>query len=231
MKVVRIAAIIVVSLAAASPALAAPDEAIAFEILRKGEPIGFHLIALKAAADETRVTTRVEMRVRFGPLPVYGYRHEAFEVWRGGALQTLVSRTDDNGLEMSLSLRRKGDRYLVDGTAYRGEAPPGAEPSSYWNRAVVDASTLINSQNGEIIPVAASYEGVTAAPDGTPGDHYRIVGTVALNVWYAGDRWIGSDFLIEGEELTYRQAEPSAAERLLAQLKTRDRRRERIAER
>jgi hypothetical protein len=224
------AAVLPVLCAAAGPALAAPEDAVAFEILRKGEPIGFHLVSLESNANSVRVTTEVEMKVRLGPFPVYGYRHEAIEVWRDGMLETLQSRTVDNGLEMALSLRREGGRYLVDGTAYRGEAPPGAEPSSYWNRAVVDATTLINSQNGEIIPVEASYEGVTPSPDGTPGDHYRIVGTVALDVWYQGDRWIGSDVLIDGEELTYRLAESPMAARLIERLEAR-RRRDVLAER
>ncbi len=190
-------------------AYAEPPDAV-FEILRKGERIGFHVVESEETADGLIVSTHVRMRVKFGPIPVYGYAHQAVELWRGGALQGLQSRTEDNGTSMSLSLRSEIGRLIIDGTAWRGAAPQGAAPSSYWNRAVIGAATHINSQNGELIDVETTYAGRSVAPNGEPADRYRIRGTVVADFWYEGERWVGSSFTIDGEELVYRLVDPQS---------------------
>jgi hypothetical protein len=187
---------------AAVPAAAAGDGA-AFTILRKGEPIGRHVVEISQDGSRTIVETTIRMRVKFGPLVLYRYDHAAREVWEAGALIELESRTDDNGEAAALKADRVGDRLYVDGTGYEGFVPAAAAPSSYWTRSVVDAPLLLNTQNGELIEVTTSRVGVTAAPGGGTGEEFRIVGTLALSLWYDGERWIGSDFTIDGERLTY----------------------------
>lgn len=190
------------AVAAAGPAVAGDHDA-TFRILRKGEPIGVHVVDVEPTADGFRVETRISMRVRFGPLPVYRYDHASTEIWRDGVIATIDSRTDDNGKKMTMSLRREGEDLVIAGTGFEGRAPLTATPSSYWNKAVVAATTIVNTQNGELIDVETASLGVSAAPDGQPAEHFRLAGTVALDLWYDGARWVGSNFTIDGEELTY----------------------------
>lgn len=193
---------IVLALLAIAPARAAEGGA-AFSILRKGEPIGRHVVEISRDGDKTVVDTRIRMRVKFGPLVLYRYDHEAREVWGSDGLETLESRTDDNGADAALKVSRVGGRLYVDGSGYEGYAPAGAAPSSYWTKAVVDAPILLNTQNGELIDVTSERVGVTASPGGAPAEEFRIVGTLALSLWYDGEDWVGSDFTIDGERLVY----------------------------
>ena len=62
---------------------------------------------------------------------------------------------------------------------------------------------MINTQTGEILDIETSRIGETVAPNNRRAEQYQLVGTVALNLWYDGDRWVGSNFTIDGEELTY----------------------------
>ncbi|MEQ1928935.1 MAG: DUF6134 family protein [Parvularculaceae bacterium] len=200
-------AMVAAAAATAGPAVGEPRNA-AFDILRKGEPIGSHVVTVEDAGERTVVDTRIEMRVKFGPLPLYRYNHRAREVWFGGVLESIDSRTNDNGRKSSLAARRDGDLIEIDGTAFRGAAPLTVVPSSYWNRELLGAPVLLNTQNGELIDVETMSLGVTRTPDGAAAEQFRIVGTLALDLWYDGPLWVASTFTIDGEELTYRPATP-----------------------
>ncbi|MEX0643699.1 MAG: DUF6134 family protein [Parvularculaceae bacterium] len=207
------------ALAASLSSAAAADIDAAFDIIRKGERVGYHVVQARETADGLVVETRVELKVKFGPLPLYRYRHVAVEHWRDGELQWISSKTNDNGERAYLEARRENGVLIVDGAAYQGPAPMDTMPASYWNRSVVSATTVLNTQDGELIAVETSRLGATAAPFGGEGEQFRVVGTVALDVWYDGENWIGFDCLVDGEELTYRRVEAmDERERLLAML-------------
>lgn len=213
----RLLASIPIILAVLSAGPAAAERGAAFTILRKGEPIGRHVVEVREVGDRTLVDTKIRMRVKFGPLVLYRYDHVAREVWADGALQEIESRTDDNGAKASLKATRVEGALFVEGSGYEGFAPSSAAPSTYWTRSVVDAPILLNTQNGELIEVASTRIGVTASPGGAPGEEFRIVGTLALSLWYDGEKWIGSDFTVDGERLIYvPEPAPPRARRLVS---------------
>ncbi len=217
MKNALLLAALLVAAAAPSGASASPLDA-AFDIFRKGQPIGYHAVDVEETPDGTIVDTRIRMQVKFGPVTLFHYDHEAREVWRDGTLQSLTSRTDNNGRRMALDVVREGAALIVEGQDYQGEAPPGAIPSSYWNKAIVDAEYLLNTQTGALIPITKTALGMTAAPGGAIAEHYRLTGTVALDLWYDEARWVGADFIVRGEALTYRPVDDADRQRLFAKL-------------
>jgi hypothetical protein len=196
---------LLVTLAVAPSIAAAASLDAAFDIIRKGDRIGFHAVKVEDTSDGgVRVDTRIEMQVKFGPIPVFRYEHMSTETWRGGVLQSVESRTDNNGKAETLTARREGDVLLIDGTRYKGEGPGDAIPSSYWNKAIVSTRTLLDTQNGRLIDVQIENLGETPSPTGAPAEQHKLTGTVDLNLWYAGERWVGADFVVRGQALTYR---------------------------
>ena len=177
----------------------------AFDIIRKGDRIGYHAVKVEAAGDGgVRVDTRIEMQVKFGPIPVFRYEHVSTENWRGGVLQSVESRTDNNGKSETLTARREGEALLIDGARYKGEGPGDAIPSSYWNKAIVSTRTLLDTQNGRLIDVQIENLGETTSPSGATAEQHKLTGTVDLNLWYQGERWVGAAFVVRGQALTYR---------------------------
>ncbi len=209
-----------IALAALMPgAAAAGDLDAGFDILRKGERIGFHAVNVEEAADgSVRVETRIEMQVKIGPIPVFRYEHLSSEVWRGGVLQSLESTTDNNGKDMTLKVSRSGDALIVDGSMYKGQAPGDAVPSSYWNKAIIGAKTLLDTQNGRLIDVKIEKLGATPTPAGAVAEQHRLSGTVDLNLWYDGAQWVGADFVVRGQALAYRLVDAAARDKLFARL-------------
>ncbi len=182
---------------------AARDLDAKFLIERKGKVIGYHAVDVTPTGAGARVDTRIEMRVGIGPITLFRYEHDATEIWRGEKLVSLVSTTNNNGDKEFVDAKRYGEQLVIDASGYQGPAPAGAMPSSYWDKDLVQADAMINTQTGEILDIVTTPVGKTVAPHDRPADQYRLVGTLALNLWYDGERWVGSNFTVDGEELTY----------------------------
>ncbi|MHA7872809.1 MAG: DUF6134 family protein [Hyphococcus sp.] len=179
-----------------------------FLIKREGKVIGFHQVDVREEGGDFIVDTFIEMRVKFGPIPVFRYDHEAREIWRDGTVVSIDSETNYNGDETFVSARRDETGALyIDGSDYQGPAPSNAMPSSYWDKGLVEAEALINTQTGEIIDIDVEPLGETLAPHNASAEQYRVVGSIALDIWYDGPRWVGSQFTIDGEELVYELVE------------------------
>ncbi len=181
----------------------ASDHDTKFLIIRAGEVIGYHQVEVHETTQGTIVETEIEMRVKFGPIPLFKYDHDAREVWADGHLISIESTTNYNGEKTAVRAHREDGILQIDGTEYQGPAPEKAMPSSYWDRALIAADMVISTQSGELIDVAVLEIGETLAPHNVIADQYRITGTVTLDIWYDGARWVGSRFIIDGEELTY----------------------------
>ena len=182
---------------------AARDLDAKFLIERKGKVIGYHAVDVTLTDAGARVDTRIEMKIGLGPITLFRYEHDATEIWRGEELVSLVSRTNNNGDEDFVDAKRYGSALMIDGSGYQGAAPAGAMPSSYWDKDLVAATSMINTQTGEILDITTTRIGETRGPQERVAEQFQLVGTLALNLWYDGDRWVGSNFTVDGEELTY----------------------------
>ena len=199
----RIVALLSVLFAVATMPVSASELDAKFLIKHEGKVIGFHHVRGRETALGLVVDTDVEMRVKFGPIPLYKYDHESREVWRNGEIISIESATNDNGTKTSVFAHRKGDTLLIDGTLYSGPAPVDAVPPSYWDRSLINSRSVINTQTGEILDVGVEHIGPSAAPDNQAAEQYRISGTIEVDVWYDGSRWVGSHLFVDGEELVY----------------------------
>ncbi len=174
-----------------------------FLIKREGKVIGYHAVDVREADGAIIVDTEIEMRVKLGPIPLFKYDHASQEVWRAGEVVSIESKTNYNGDKTYLSAYRENDLLMIDGSEYQGPAPANAVPSSYWDKSLLTADALINTQNGEIVKVVIEPLGVTPAPHNREAEQFRVTGTVGMDIWYNGAQWVGSQFTIDGEELTY----------------------------
>lgn len=199
-----------IALAAAIAPAAANGFETSFLIKRNGKAIGHHRVTAVEADDSFIVRTDIAMKVKLGPIPVFRYRHEAEERWRGGALEHAVAETDRNGRETYVRATREDDRLVVESTAYDGAVGPEVQTTSWWNRQVMEAYRLLSTQTGEVISVRVERLGETLAPGGLKAEQYRVAGSVDFDIWYDGDRWVGARFVIDGEELIYERVEKLA---------------------
>ncbi len=178
-----------------------------FLIKRKDKMIGYHRVDVTDTEAGQRVETMIEMKVKFGPIPVFRYKHASIETWRDGELVSFESTTDRNGDDFYVRAARTDEGIMIDGAKYKGPAPEGALPSSYWNKSLVEATTMINTQHGKILDIEVTPMGLTEAEHGAVAEEYKLVSSDLLHLWYDGPRWVGARFTVDGEELVYELAE------------------------
>ncbi|MCH7344023.1 DUF6134 family protein [Pelomonas sp. CA6] len=198
------------ALALAPLARAAADDAGAqtweFEVRLDGRPIGSHRFVVSGppAAREVESTARFEVRLL--GIPVYRYRHQARERWRGDCLQALQSQTDDDGRPARVDLQRE------DAAARTSDC---LMSFAYWHPALSRQSRLLNPQTGRIEEVRFERlpdATVQAGGQARDAERWRLrtsSGTPPqdLTLWLdkRDGRWLALDAQVAGgRQLSYR---------------------------
>jgi hypothetical protein len=180
--------------------LSAPEQ-FAFNVLRNGEPMGRHVVSVNPGANGlTEAKIEIDLKVKFGPLTVLDYRHRCTETYTLGNLESAQCETRKDGKITTMRLRREGTQLMISGSSYTGSVPVGAPLSSYWRNDILGASTLINTENGQPIPIRTSaYD----RPDGSKC--VKVSASVPLDLCYSQTgRWNYTGFKIQGQSISYR---------------------------
>jgi hypothetical protein len=200
---------------AAAPARAAlpvpAGDSLVFQVMRGGESIGEHRLDFSRDGDVLTVVVAVQLVVKFGPIPVFRYKHHNVERWQGDQFLGFDSETNDDGDQKHISAQRQADGIRVQGTGLDAYvAPAESLAATHWNRRQLDGP-LINTQNGKLLrPTVADLGSETVAlANGTPvtATHYALSGDVALDLWYdPTPRWTALRFVArDGSIVEYRR--------------------------
>ena len=183
----------------ASAAGALPyGSSLSFVAYRNGEPIGRHTVTFDRDGNELRVSTSIDLAVRFMGFTAYRYTHRAQEVWSGGALVSLASTTDDNGTKHNVTAIRAANDITVTHDGKTTVLPSRTLPSSHWNIEQVRQSMLLNTQKGTEAKVNISQgprENVKTSSGFVPATRYSYTGDVIMNQWFDDrGRWVKTSF-------------------------------------
>jgi hypothetical protein len=188
-----------------------------FKVRLDGKDIGTHRFVLASAGQRsTSLTSDAQFDVTLLGIPLYRYRHRVSERWSDGCLASIDASTDDNGRVTEVRGKAQSGRFELD---VRGEGPLMPAPAAptgclvsfaYWNpSALAGQKVLLDPGTGRIQPVEISSPAVVPADldgHGQPLGGLRIGGLAQpIDVWYAGDRWVGLDTVVDGgRRLSYR---------------------------
>ncbi|MFV1743662.1 MULTISPECIES: DUF6134 family protein [unclassified Phaeobacter] len=165
-----------VALAAPVNALSIPsDGKLSFDVVRKGKDIGDHTYSFSGAGNSFTVTVATDIAVKI-PLirtTAYSFQHASVEQWKGGKLQNISSKTNDDGEPHQLK-----------------SANNGTLPASLWNDDIVRSQQLMNTIDGKIMKVRVAdlgNETVMTKRGAVAVHHYRMSGDLARDLWYDAD--------------------------------------------
>ena len=182
-----------------------------FNIVRKGSTLGTHV--LNFATTGSRLTVKIEVSLVYKLLGItlYRYSHHCTEVWDGGQVVALDSRTDDNGKPCQMSARRGAGGLVVEATGLASyTAPANALPATHWNQHELDGP-WINTQNGKLLRPHVTPAGLETIPAAggrsLSARRFDLSGAVQLAMWYDRLGWAGLSFNRGGAPVRYeRQA-------------------------
>jgi hypothetical protein len=200
----RLAAVIgIVLLVAAGQPAQAQTRVWDFRALLDDAPIGSHRFTLQGEGPnrEMKIETRFEVKILL--ITAYRYTHSATERWRGNCLESLTSRTDDDGTKFAVDAVSDGKDLVVNTGKGRETIAGCAMSFAYWNPEILRQSRLLNSQTGEYEAVKIAdlgEDGITVRGAPVRARHYRITGPKnPIDLWYsAGNEWLALESVVGG---------------------------------
>jgi hypothetical protein len=198
---------------------------VTYAVYRNGENVGRHVVAFEQKGSAQVVTIDSDITVRAMGLVAYRYVHHGNEVWAGEQLQSMQTKTDDNGRKFTVSAQHVGANLKVEHTtsgpvataAYDGyqvpdisreTLPANLMPTSQWNIRQVKQSTLLNSQYGtpaHVTIVSAGRESVQTPKRSVETTRYTYTGDLRMDLWYDDrGRWVKGTFVaFDGSSIEY----------------------------
>lgn len=193
----------------AQAALPVPaDDRLSFNIIRKGDKIGEHLLSFNRSTDGLKVAVAVDIVVGLGPIAFFRYKHRAAVQWHGAQVVSVDAETNDDGTPRQMTARREDVGLVVQGSkAQRYVAPAKSLPGTHWNRAMLDAP-FINTEDGRLMSPTVTMAGMekVAVGDGwVNAQHFRLRGDADLDTFYdSTPSWLGLRFTAhDGSEIRY----------------------------
>jgi Family of unknown function (DUF6134) len=153
----------------------------------------------------THVTAATNVTVRV-LLVKYTYSYSGHEVWKNGRLQQFGSHCNDDGkqYEVSAAAEAEGVRVRVNGQERLAKSEVWL--SSYWT--LPDAKLrnqvvpLIDADTGRDMQVHIHHLGETqiaVVGQAQKVNHYRLTGTVKVDLWYdAAERLVRQEWIEDG---------------------------------
>lgn len=184
-----------------------------FRVLLDERPIGAHAFRVRDEEGGRAVDIEADFDVRVLFVPVYRYRHRNVERWEDGCLVSLRSETDDNGRSLAVRAEHEGDALRVAGSDGVRELDGCVRSFAYWDPRFLEATRLLNSQDGSFVPVRIDALGADAFEVGevaVAAERWRLTGPENLDIslWYTPEgHWLGLETVREGRVIRY---EPEA---------------------
>ena len=183
-----------ISISSSEPAPVVPKD-LWFDIVRKGDIVGHHLITFRIKGEDLHVHSEVNFRVQILFFTAFQYTQKRDEVWRDGKLIALASQTNDDGTAYDIKGKAEANGMRITSEGRSWLLPPDSVPASYWNYSMVTTkSPLVDAQDGRLTkarPVRIGKEKVTVGGKQIDAIHYRLVTKTPRDIWYdASGRWV-----------------------------------------
>jgi hypothetical protein len=178
-----------ISQLSAVPAAAAPPPGgvLDFTVLRNGSEVGRHEMLFRTDADGLKIDIRTNVAVKVAFITAYRFEHEGHEVWQGGRLARLWSKTNDDGTKHVLDVTAGGESLVVMADGKEAQKLSASIPASLWNERIVQQKDILNTLDGTRMAIQVAdlgTEAVTVKNAVVPARHYAITGDLQRELWY-----------------------------------------------
>lgn len=169
-----------------------PAEAeIAYLVKRNGEPIGTLVMKVRHEGPRTTVESHYGIQIRLMSIVLYHYDKHMAETYESGRLVAYRADIDDNGTKSGVQAARDGDKLSVTHPTGRLVVPLGLLPETYWQKATVKQTRLIDSSDGTLLNVQVSdpvREEIRVDGRTLKADRYTMTGDLKRELWYGAAR-------------------------------------------
>ena len=158
-----------------------------YQVLRNGEVVGEQRADFERRGDDLRVVTDIKISISLLGLSVYDFTQHIEEHWEKGVLMDFTSVSVDDGNTRNVKLAREGERLVGATDGKKRDLPGNLIPTTLWNSAVVEQSSVLETVKGRERTFTVSQKGIEKVklPVGdVSARHFVFSGDFSREVWY-----------------------------------------------
>lgn len=193
------------SVSSLHPVMASMTREWTFKVYLDDSVIGQHSFQVTDRNAQRDITINATFDVDILFINAYHYQHHNQEVWQAGCLQSIQSKTDDNGKTEYVQGKRQ-DGVLHLATWQGKKSLRGCiKTFAYWDSSILQSHYLLNAQTGELMPVTIKNLGEeTIKVKGTDmvSRHYQVITRkFSIDLWYSlQQEWLALQSTTSGGE-------------------------------
>jgi len=194
--------------------LSEPDQVWRFQVYVNDKPIGIHEYRVQQRGVQQVMSSVAEFEYKLMYVTLYNYQHQNQEIWQDGCLASIASSTDANGKDYAVAGEQGNEGFRIEGTKGSAVLPGCVMSFAYWNPQFLQASQLLNSQNGEYLEVDVSApvpDSLQVQGQNMAAQRYQLTARqLSLSLWYSETgAWLGLQSVQEnGRTLRYELITP-----------------------
>lgn len=193
-------------------AFASQERSWNFKVYLDKKEIGYQNFKLTPKPNGSNVSIEAKFDVEFLFINVYSYRHNNREVWQDGCLQSIESKTDDNGENFFVLGSAQNEAFTLKSQMGEQRIKGCIKTFSYWDANFLNSTHLLNSQTGEFSSVEIRNLGnteINVNEQLIPAVHYQIsTRDFKIELWYSPDHseWLAlQSTTVDGDVLRYQR--------------------------
>lgn len=169
-----------------------------YDVFRNGDKIGRHTITFEKSGDRLDVTSKTFMQVKVLFVSAFKYEYDSQEHWCGGAMQSVYTKTNNNGKDILTEGSVDGDQFRMnvskEGVESQSVSPVPLFPTNHWNKVVLKQEALFDTIKGSLFDITVKPNNAELHPD-LDQDRYDVSGTYDYVTYYdKAGHWQGMAF-------------------------------------
>ena len=125
---------------------------IEMDVIRNGEVIGYSNYFFENSEKKITVKNYTKFKVDLLGITIFSISSEAIEKYEDGKLIYFKSNTFQNDKEkyVNLNYDKSSNKFIIDGSSYKGEADLDCIIGNWWNHNILQANKQISPLSGSI---------------------------------------------------------------------------------
>ncbi len=149
------------------------------EIFRDGEVIGYSNYFFEHGNNTVEVKNYTQFKVKLFGVVVFSISSEAHEKYKNDKLIYFKSITFQNDKEkyVNLNYNQSKNKFIIDGSSYKGEANTDSIIGNWWNHKILEADQQISPLSGSIKEQVITFigkENIELYGKNYLVDHYKL---------------------------------------------------------
>jgi hypothetical protein len=130
-----------------------------FDLFRNNQLIGQHIYVFNRNGRNLTVHSKINFKIKILDITLYRYSSESQEKYVDGKFESFSAITNQNEKKKFSKIYKKENKFFIEGSSYKGEAPEDFIIGSWWNHLITKHEVQISTGSGRIIKQNVSFVG------------------------------------------------------------------------